>query len=198
MQRLKRIILHTIRFLKAPILVGVFIFIISCENDIQEIRVLTAKQDSAIYSAQNVEIRYSSNGKPTGLMEAPVLNRFVEGKDKSYIEFPAGTKMYFYSDSGNVTSTIKSNYSIYYEDEGRWIAKYDVEVVNESGEKLNTEYLVWLRNEGIITSDQFVKVTTDDGIIYGDDGFKSNQTFTNWEVINGRGVIDIETDDSSR
>ncbi len=122
-------------------------FLFSCENDVQEIRELTAKQDSAIYSAQNVEIKYTTNGIPTGFMKAPILSRFLDEGNKSHIEFPKGMNMFFYNDSGIVTSTLKSNYAIYYEDEGKWIAKYDVEVVNENGEQLNTEYLVWLRDE---------------------------------------------------
>jgi len=180
--------------LKTPVILGVFIFLFSCENDIKEVCELTAKQDSAIHSAQNVEIQYSTNGKISGLMKTPLLNRFFEDNKKSYIEFPKGIEIFFYNDSAVVTSTLKANYAIYYEDEERWVAKYDVEVVNENGEKLNTEYLVWLRNEEKITTDQFVKVTTNDGIIYGEDGFVSNQTFTTWEVINGRGVLNVDTD----
>jgi len=182
-------------FVKTSMLLGVFIFLFSCENDIQEIRELTAKQDSAIVSAKNVEISYTTEGKLNVLMTAPVLSRYLENKDKSMLEFPKGMEMFFYNDEGKVTSTLKANYSIYYEDEGKWIAKYDVEAVNEKGEKLNTEYLVWLRDQEKITTDQFVKVTTEDGIIYGDDGFVSNQTFSKWEVINGRGVLNIETNE---
>jgi LPS export ABC transporter protein LptC len=165
----------------------------SCENDIQEIRELTAKQDSAVYSAQNVEIKYSSNGKLSGLMKTPVLNRYFEGNNKTYLEFPKGMLMFFYNADEVVTSTLKANYAIYYEDEGRYIAKYNVEIVNEAGEKLNTEYLVWLREEEKITTDQFVKVTTKDEILYGD-GLVANQNFTSWEVINVRGDINFVTE----
>lgn len=181
--------------MKTPYLLGVFVFFVACENDIQEVRDLTLKQDSAIVSAINVEINYSTNGNRTVLMKSPELLRYVNGVEKPYLEFPQGMKMFFYDDEGNITSTLKANYSIYYEEEGRWIAKYDVEAVNEEGEQLNTEYLVWLQDEEKISTDQFVKITTTDGIIYGDDGFVSNQSFTSWEVINGRGILDIETDE---
>jgi LPS export ABC transporter protein LptC len=186
--------LFYIKLLKAPLFLGVFIFMFSCENDIQEIRELTAKQDSAIYSAFNVEIKYSTNGKTTGLMKAKVLNRFIEADGKTYInEFPEGMHMIFYNKEGKATSNLKSNYSIYYEDEGRWIAKYDVEVVNENNEKLNTEYLIWLRDEEKITSDQWVKITTEDGVFYGDNGFVSNQEFTSWKIFNiNDSFIDFE------
>jgi len=190
----KNILNIAISLVKTPLILGVFIFLCACENDIQEIRELTAKQDSAIVSGRNVEIKYSSNGIISGLMKAPVMSHYFVENKKSYYELPKGMHMFFYNEIGVVTSTLKSNYAIYYIDEGKWIAKYDVEVVNENGEKLNTEYLVWLRDEEKITTDQFVKVTTNDGIIYGEDGFVSNQTFTSWEVINGRGVLNIDAD----
>ena len=175
---------------------SVFLLIFaSCENDIQQVNDLTLKQDSAILSATNVEITYTNNGIRTVLMKSPELRRYVNNVDKPYLEFPQGLKMFFYDKKGDITSTLRANYSIYYEEEGKWIAKYDVEAVNEEGEQLNTEYLIWLRDEETISTDQFVKITTNDGIIYGDDGFVSNQSFTKWEVINGRGVIDIDTDE---
>ncbi|MGD9994687.1 MAG: LPS export ABC transporter periplasmic protein LptC [Salinivirgaceae bacterium] len=183
-----------IYLLKTPILLGVLAFLTSCENDIQKIKELTAKQDSAIVSAKNIEMKYTTLGINNVLLKAPELNRYVEFNKKSHLEFPKGMHISFYNDSGRVTSTIRANYSIYYEDEGRWIARYDVEATNETGEVLNTEYLIWLQNEQIIKSDQFVKITTPDGIIYGD-GFESDQTFSSWEVVNGRGLINVETDE---
>jgi LPS export ABC transporter protein LptC len=182
---------------KTPYILGVFVFFISsCENDIKKVRELTAKQDSAIISAENVEINYTTKGVKTVLMKAPELRKFSEKDNESYIEFPKGINMYFYDENGNVSSTLRANYSIYYEEEGKWIAKYDVEAVNEKGEKLNTEYLIWLRDKQTISTDQFVKITTKDGVIYGDDGFVSDQSFSNWEVINGRGTLNIDTNDT--
>ena len=184
--------------IKTPyVLLGVFIFLISsCENDIQKVRELTAKQDSALIIAQKVEINYTTYGIKTVLMKTPELRKYSEKNEESYIEFPKGIKMYFYDKDGKVSSTLKANYSIYYEEEGRWIAKYDVEAINKKGERLNTEYLIWLRDKQTISSDQFVKITTNDGIIYGDNGFTSDQTFSNWEVINGRGTLNINSSDS--
>lgn len=185
-----------IYILKTPLLLGVFIFLLSaCENDIQEVRELTAKQDSAIYSGFDVEIKYSTNGITNGLMKAKVVNRFIESNNETYLEFPEGMHMSFFNKEGAVTSTLKANYSIFYEDKGKWIAKYDVEVVNENKEKLNTEYLIWLREEQKITSDRPVKITTAEGVFYGENGFVSDQEFTEWEIINiNDSFFDFETD----
>jgi len=177
-------------FVRTPLLLGVLAFLWGCENDIEKVKELTAKQDSAIVSARNIEMIYTTKGIYNVLMKAPLLNRYIEEKQKTYLEFPEGVSLFFYDEKGKVTSTLKANYSIYYEDEGKWIARYDVVAVNDKGETLNTEYLIWLQKEATISSDQFVKVSTADGIMYGD-GFESDQTFSSYEIINSRGEINF-------
>jgi len=176
---------------KTPVIIGVLMFFASCENDIKKVQELTAKQDSAIVSARSIEMYYTTNGINNILMKAPLLNRYVQDKGKSQLEFPEGMDLTFYNQEGSITSTIRADYSIYYEDEGRWIAKFNVVATNERGETLNTEYLIWLQNEKKIMSDQFVKINTADGIFYGD-GFESDQTFSSWELVNMRGTINIQ------
>ncbi len=174
-----------------PIFIGVFAILYSCENDIKKVQELTAKQDSALISVTNIEMKYTVNGLSQMIMKAPLVNRFVEQNKNSYMEFPKGMFMCFYDSTGNVSSTIRSNYSIYYEDKGIWEARYDVEAVNDKGDKLNTEFLLWDRNKEELSSNQRVKMTTTDGIIYGQ-GFISNQSFDKWEVLNGTGIINID------
>jgi LPS export ABC transporter protein LptC len=176
--------------IKTPLILGVLFFVCSCENDIQKVKELTAKQDSAIVSARNIEMLYTTNGITKVLLKAPLLHRYVDDKQMSNLEFPEGLWITFYDEFGEISSKIRANYSIYYEDEGKWIARYDVEAVNKNNEILNTEYLVWMQYEEKISSDQFVKFTTSDGIIYGD-GFNSDQTFSSIEIINTRGDINI-------
>jgi LPS export ABC transporter protein LptC len=59
--------------------------------------------------------------------------------------------------------------------------KYNVEVVNVKGEKLNTELLVWDEEKKKITSNAFVKITTAKEIITGN-GLEANQDFTKYEI----------------
>lgn len=183
-----------IAFVKTPIIIGVFMLLFACENDIEEVREISAKQDSASMSVKQVEISYSLLGKQKILMKAPKLERYVKSKKEVILIFPEGVKIVFYDSVETETSMLKANYSIYYESEGIWEAKSDVEATNEKGEKLNTEYLVWNQKEETISSDQLVKMSTEDGIIYGD-GFISDQEFSSWEVQNGRGVINIDMDE---
>jgi LPS export ABC transporter protein LptC len=184
----------TIKILaRALTLVGALVFFISCENDIQKVNELTAQNDTAIMKAKEVEMTYSLKGIVKVRMRAPELKRFEKEPGKSILEFPSGLDMYFYDSTGVITSQIKAKYSIYNEYNGIWEAKNDVEAINDKGEKLNTEYLVWDREKEKISSNQFVKVTTLTDIYYGD-GFESDQSFNQWEVFNIRGLISLESE----
>ncbi len=181
-------------YIKTSIFIGVFIVLASCENDIKEVIELSTNEEQAILTAVNVELTYSTHGEYKARMEAPLLKRFIKDKDKVELEFPEGVKMFFYDNDGVVTSSIRANYSIYYETEGIWEARKDVEALNKKGEKLNTEYLIWNREKATISSNEFVKITTDEGVLYGD-GFVSDQEFNKWEIKKGRGVFNIETNE---
>jgi hypothetical protein len=74
-------------------------------------------------------------------------------------------------------------------------AKKDVVVVNEKGEKLMTEYLVWDEKTGKIFSNEFVKIITADEIIMGN-GFESNQDFSRYKIFDIKGTIKLKKDEN--
>ena len=155
----------------------------------QQVNSLTMALDSAQMTGTDVELTRSLNGLIVVRMRSCEVRQLQS--DNNTFEFPKGLEMFMYDTLGNVTSHMSANYSIYYDKEGIWEAKDDVVVNNEKGDQLNTEYRVWNRDKATIETDQFVKISTADGIIYGD-GMVADQHFNNWEVKNGRGIFNIE------
>ena len=51
-----------------------------------------------------------------------------------------------------------------------------------------------MREEGRIFTEEYVKITTPDEIIYGD-GLESNETFSKYQIKNIRGSISVNSDD---
>lgn len=175
------------------ILFGVAMFF-SCNNDLDTIGTLTRTDESPIESATDVQIVYSSHANIRMLMEAPLMNRYIH--DGEYMELPEGLNVTFYDSLMNVTSTLSARYAINYESEQIIEAKNDVVVVNEMNEKLNTEHLIWDRKKGIIYSEKFVKISTEDEVMYGD-GMESDERFSQWEIKKPRGTFSVETEQPS-
>lgn len=166
----------------------------SCENDEKEVAFITRKQDFPVESAQNIEVLYSDSAKVKVKLTAPEMHRF--SGIKPYIEMLKGVNLKFYNDSLHVISTLKANYAISREHENIMEARNNVIVVNEKGEMLNTEHLIWNSNTHKIYSDVFAKITTKSEIIYGN-GFEANEDFSKYKITHVKGIININKENNA-
>ena len=171
------------------------LMMISCENDIKKVNLITGKNQAPVESAQGLEILYSDSGIIKVSINTPELNRFVQPKPVT--ELPKGVYVEFFDDAQKVTSTLTSKYALRNDADKTMEARKDVVVVNEKGDKLETEYLKWDEKSGMISSPEFVKITTPDEIIYGN-GFESNQDFSRYRIFDIKGIINLKKDENTK
>jgi len=171
-----------------PVFAGIIIFFSSCEqNTIEKINTITANLNVPSQSLINSEIIYSESAKIVVVIKSPEINRYLT-IENPYSEFPKGIFVQFFDSTQTPTSYIKSNYANFDEKTKIWIAEHDVEAVNSEGDTLNTEYLIWNQTTKRITSDRYVRITNEEGIIQGK-GFEANQDMTNWKIKQTTGTI---------
>ena len=103
---------------------------------------------------------------------------------------PKGLNAIFYNEKMEVKSRLEAEYGIRYEREQKMEARKNVIVTNEKGDKLNTELLIWDERKEKLLSDEDVKITTKDEIIFGK-GFEANQDFTKYKIFNLKGTISL-------
>ena len=168
-----------------------WLLLFGCSPDLKTIEDITRVDESPIESTFNIEIIYTENARVKMVMQAPQMDRFTG--ERHYIEMPEGLEVLFYDSLMRVTSSLSANYAISYDNNELVEARNDVVVVNEAGERLNTEHLVWNQKEERIFSDKFVKITTADEVLYGD-GFESDERFEQWEILSPRGTFTIDTE----
>ena len=165
----------------------------SCENDIKVVNNLNSPDTLPVETAKNIELIYSDSGEMQVWLKSPLYNTY-EGKNP-YTEFPKGVEVIFYNPGKKVKSTMKANYAIIYQKTKIMEARYNVVVVGvEKNESLNTEHLVWDERSRKIYSDDFVKVTTHDKVLFGQ-GFESDQSFDNWFIRKPTGFISVKPDE---
>ncbi len=169
--------------------------LVSCQPDLQTVESITRDDNQPVETASNLRIVYSTHAQVQMTMEAPVMRRF-EG-ERPHMELPEGFLMVFYDTLLQETSRISARYAIQYEEDQLIDARNDVVVENiENNEKLNTEQLIWDQKNEIIYTEKFVKITTEDEVLYGD-GFESDDRFTSWVIKNPRGTFYVETGEES-
>lgn len=164
-------------------------FVVGCENDKNEIYKVTAFDKSPLESIRNLETIYSDSGIIKVKVNAPLLYKYTV--PKTITELPKGLHIDFYDDSLKPVSQLTAKYAIHYELERKWEARKDVVVINKKGEQLNTERLIWDERTEKITSNKFVKITTEKEIIYGD-GFEADQNFTSYKIFKVKGHITVK------
>ena len=177
---------------------------ISCENDIAVVNSITGEAEKRLpdQSNKNAEFLYSDSAIVRAKLTTPQLDHYA-GK-KPYFELPKGMNVIFYTIEKKEETKLTANYGIGY-DNGNGLekmeAKGDVIVINVKGEKLNTEQLTWNAITKKIYTDDFVKITTKDQVIWGD-GMEADQDFSDYQIKNVKGEIytkdSVDTDKKSK
>jgi LPS export ABC transporter protein LptC len=159
----------------------------ACENDIKVINNISGKNDT-VETGKDIETLYSDSGVVTVKVLAKRLYRF-EGENP-HIEMTK-VRVNFYNSIGQVKSYLTANYAISYTNTKLMEAKNNVVVVNEKGEVLNTEHLVWDQNKAKIYSDKFVTINTGKELLYGT-GLDANERFDHWVILHPKGSFTVK------
>lgn len=152
----------------------------------KEVEQLTQKEKLPLKKGKNVQLIYSEKAAVKIKVSAPKMEEYAS--ENPYLEMSEGIEVIFFDSLKQVNTTLTANYAIHRINENIMEAKNDVVVVNEKGEKLNTEHLVWKQDSAKIYSDEFVKITTEDEILMGE-GFEANEDFTKWKINKIKGTI---------
>lgn len=172
-----------------PVLSGI-IFFLSCKNDIEVVKRINSIETYPTMEAENITFLRSDSGRIDVRAQSPLVKEYANAKEP-YTEFPQGLKAKFLDRHGNISSSVSANYVIHKTKEQIWIARYNVEVMDQDGRIINTEYMVFDENKGIFYSNQFTKFTEKDAIIYGK-GFESDMNLTNAKILEPTGFFYID------
>ncbi len=176
-----------------PIILGLAM-LFSCENDIKKVKELTNAEQLPVIHAFEIKTFYSDSAVVRLKITSPELKEYAETEDReAFIEFPQGLQAIFYNKSERVESSLEAEYAIYWKKIELFEAKTNVVVKNFAEEQeLFTEQLFWDKEQEKIWSDKFVKIITDKGSTYGEDGFESDQNFTKFRIKKSRGQMTVE------
>ncbi|WP_163718209.1 LPS export ABC transporter periplasmic protein LptC [Mangrovibacterium lignilyticum] len=174
----------------AILFTGIAVLFFSCVNKIEKIKEFSAADKLPGMEADTFEMLYSDSAIVRFKLIAPKMIRYDQEKDP-FIEFPDGVEIEKFDGQMRIVSRITANYARYLDKDEKWLAKNNVVAVNEEGDSLKTEELIWEEKKGKIYSDQFVKIIRKDQIINGI-GFESDQDLMNWEIKKPTGSLYLD------
>ena len=176
-----------------PVLIALLLTFTSCRNDLKEIARVQIPDTIAGQFITNGELYYSELGRTKVRVKSPVINNY-ETTD-NYTEMPDGFHAEFLDENMEVESTITAEYGIVLKKDNIMRARRNVVVLSlKDNEQLNTEELIWDMNTKKIYTDEFVKMTSADKILFGD-GFEADENFENRSIKKLRGEILVKQEE---
>lgn len=158
------------------------VVLFSCINNPDDVRAVKQNKELPVEWADDIEIIYSESGKKSVVMTAPRMEKYVNDRE-TYTVMPDGVHSIFFDEEIKESSSIKAGYAVEYPMKKMVEVRHNVRVINETGDTLNTEHLVWDRNRQIISTDAAVRIVTHENeVIYGENGMEADERFTRWRI----------------
>lgn len=138
---------------------------------------------------ENITMIYTDSGELRAKLLSPLVEHYNTSNNNPFTLMSKGLLVYFYKeDKTHPNSKLKANHATRFEQKQTIELKNDIEVVNEEGDTLNTEYLLWDEKTRMITSNAFVRIRKKKEILYGV-GFESNEDFSKYKIFKIKGTI---------
>jgi LPS export ABC transporter protein LptC len=186
--KISAVLKYKINFSIVVLLAATMLF--SCENDMMAVIKLSSKDSIPDVTINNVDVKQSEMGRLSLELTAPKMISFQTSDP--YTEFPNGLRIVFFDSIMQPKTELTANYGISWDGKRTMQARGNVVVRNfQKHEQLNTESLLYDRNMRRVTTNEFVKITQPDKIIYGK-GMESDELFDNWVIRDVSGTIYIE------
>lgn len=104
--------------------------------------------------------------------------------------FPKGLMLQRFDEHYHVDGSIRCDSAHYFIGQQLWKLEGHVNAMNLQGETFSTSLLYWNERDQRIYSDSLIRITQQNKIIIGV-GFNSNQTLTQYTILNPEGIIPI-------
>ncbi|MDX1943443.1 MAG: LPS export ABC transporter periplasmic protein LptC [Saprospiraceae bacterium] len=170
--------------------VGIALILFRCTEEST-----TAEDDNFVFdvnieTAKDVEIIYSDSALVRVKIKGPKMLYHVNTREPKQ-EFPEGVQVDFFGPDRQITSTLTGKYGIRQESKGMVVVQDSVVWQSTSGERLETEELIWDERKQQVYNHKFVVLRRGSELIYGH-GFEATQDFKYAKVNASSGVKSVD------
>ena len=173
---------------------SIAIIMLSCNNEIAEIRSVTDANTMPVQITENAVYRFYEDAQLTSELKAHRIEQFED--DSSFIRATQGFEMKFYRSDGSQDAGIQADSGWYFPKTGKLHARSNVVLKNATGEQLETSELFFHEDSSHIHTEQRVKITTVNGGVIEGLGLEGNSSFTRYRIIKPVGEIMLNANDS--
>ncbi|MGB1347850.1 MAG: LPS export ABC transporter periplasmic protein LptC [Flavobacteriales bacterium] len=156
------------------------------------------REGAPIQVVEHGYFEYTERGKLVQALEANRLERWdnPEGEGKSNQEnaplwqVSEGFTLFIGGNRDRHAATLQADRGTYNDQAGRLEAWDNVVLVNNKGERLETEHLVWSHDSDLVYTKRPVSIETAQGLLRGR-GLRSDSRFERYEILNPTGSFEV-------
>jgi hypothetical protein len=161
----------------------------SCTNNKDHIKQIKDYESLQEDRASDVTILYSEKA----LVKANLFaSEFVRNENARppFTELRKKVRVFFYDDQKKIKSTLYAKYARMYEHNKNVIIRDSIVVINQKGEQLKTEELVWNEQLRKFFTNKPVQIKTAAQMIYGN-GLEANEDFSYYQITQIKGIVNL-------
>lgn len=171
-------------------LIASILFVIGCNNE-KGVELASVEADSlATVITREIKTLISDSGITQYRLTAAEWQMYETLAEPIWI-FPEGLFIEKFDPQFQVIAYIKSDSATYHKNKKLWELNYNVAIQNVDQETMLTQQLFWDQEAKELYSDSFIHITRKDRIIEGY-GFRSNENFTSYKLLNPSGIFPVE------
>jgi LPS export ABC transporter protein LptC len=174
----------------------ILVSISACKNDLEQVKAITDNKLEPVQTSKNAVYMFSEKGEKQSRLEANLLQQFDPEGDEDYMLASNGFRLVFFDSLEREDAHVTAQFGKFEEKKRRFTAWDSVVLINELGEKLETEEIVYLVDSARITSDKQVKITMEGGTVLRGKGLESNDNFTQYRILQPSGEILLDDNSS--
>ncbi len=144
-----------------------------------------------VEKAENVEILYSDSAEIRVKVTGPTMLNHTDRREPRQ-EFPDGLEVFFYGENLELTSTLKANYGIRFDNQDQVIVRDSVVWESANDQRLETEELTWNERTQKVYTNRFAAIITPEDTIFTR-YFEADQNFKNIKFRSNSGSKGIQS-----
>jgi LPS export ABC transporter protein LptC len=166
----------------------------ACKNDLDQLAAIEMDADAPDRVTQQVEYLYSDSGVVRNRLRAGRVSEYI-AKGTERTELDQGIELVFLQPDGSKGSVLTARKGSILPKDERMVVEENVVFVNQRGERLETERLVWDQDSNRIWTDEPVRIRRGRDIIHGE-GLDANEDFSRYRIRRITGQVFIHAVDT--
>lgn len=165
-----------------------------CKNDLDQVPVVEVAAEEPDRITTGAEYFYSDSGRVRNRLRAGRIREYLSsGRERTAVD--QGLELTFFGPDGDSTSVLTAEQGEVLPGLHRMVVERNVVFINERGERMETDRLIWSQDSDRVWTESPVKITRAEDVVYGE-GLDANEDMSRYVIRRITGQLHVSPMDT--